>query len=50
MASSKSVVADLVMEWGHCDPAGIIFHPLFIEYFDWSCRVLFEKAAGCNET
>lgn len=41
---------DLTVEWGHCDPAGIVFHPRFIEYFDWSCVVLFEQVAGCNKT
>ena len=41
---------ELTVEWGHCDPAGIVFHPRFIEYFDWSCVVLFEQAAGCNKT
>lgn len=41
---------DVTVEWGHCDPAGIVFHPRFIEYFDWSCVVLFENAAGCNKT
>jgi 4-hydroxybenzoyl-CoA thioesterase len=37
---------DLTVEWGHCDPAGIVFHPRFIEYFDWSCALLLEKATG----
>jgi 4-hydroxybenzoyl-CoA thioesterase len=41
---------DLTVEWGHCDPAGIVFHPRFIEYFDWSCVVLFEQTAGFNKT
>jgi 4-hydroxybenzoyl-CoA thioesterase len=41
---------DLTVEWGHCDPAGIVFHPRFIEYFDWSCVVLFEQLAGWNKT
>lgn len=41
---------DLTVEWGHCDPAGIVFHPRFVEYFDWSCVVLFESVAGCNKT
>jgi 4-hydroxybenzoyl-CoA thioesterase len=22
------------VEWGHCDPAGIVFNPRFFEYFD----------------
>lgn len=40
---------DLVVEWGHCDPAGIVFHPRFIEYFDWSCVALFEAATGMSQ-
>jgi 4-hydroxybenzoyl-CoA thioesterase len=40
---------DLVVEWGHCDPAGIVFHPRFIEYFDWSCIAYFEAATGLSQ-
>ena len=40
---------DLVVEWGHCDPAGIVFHPRFIEYFDWSCVALVEAATGLSQ-
>jgi 4-hydroxybenzoyl-CoA thioesterase len=39
---------DIVVEWGHCDPAGIVFHPRFIEYFDWCCVLLLEKATGLS--
>ena len=24
-------VRELVVEWGHCDPAGIVFHPRYFE-------------------
>ncbi len=34
------------IEWGHCDPAGIVFNPRFFEYFDWSTALLFEGALG----
>jgi 4-hydroxybenzoyl-CoA thioesterase len=34
------------IEWGHCDPAGIVFNPRFFEYFDWNTALLFEKALG----
>jgi 4-hydroxybenzoyl-CoA thioesterase len=34
------------IEWGHCDPAGIVFNSRFFEYFDWSAWQLFEKALG----
>jgi 4-hydroxybenzoyl-CoA thioesterase len=33
-----------VIEWGHCDPAGIVFNSRFFEYFDWSAWQLFEAA------
>ena len=35
-----------VVEWGHCDPAGIVFNPRFFEYFDWGTWSLFETALG----
>jgi 4-hydroxybenzoyl-CoA thioesterase len=41
---------DLTVEWGHCDPAGIVFHPRFIEYFDWCCVELIENAVGATQT
>ena len=41
---------DLVVEWGHCDPAGIVFHPRFIEYFDWSSIALIEATTGLTQT
>jgi 4-hydroxybenzoyl-CoA thioesterase len=36
----------LTVEWGHCDPAGIVFNPRFFEYFDWSTATLLEAALG----
>jgi 4-hydroxybenzoyl-CoA thioesterase len=36
----------LTIEWGHCDPAGIVFNPHFFEYFDWGTWTLFEVALG----
>src|SRR5436305_713192 len=35
-----------VIEWGHCDPAGIVFNSRFFEFFDWSAWLLFEQALG----
>ena len=32
------------VEWGDCDPAGIVYFPRFFEYFDASTGALFEKA------
>jgi 4-hydroxybenzoyl-CoA thioesterase len=32
------------IEWGDCDPAGIIFYPRYFEIFDASTAMLFEAA------
>jgi 4-hydroxybenzoyl-CoA thioesterase len=34
------------IEWGHCDPAGIVFNSRFFEFFDWGTWTLFEAALG----
>ncbi|HZC55562.1 MAG TPA: thioesterase family protein [Xanthobacteraceae bacterium] len=34
------------IEWGHCDPAGIVFNARFFEFFDWGTWGLFESALG----
>ena len=34
------------IEWGHCDPAGIVFNPRFFEFFDAGTWALFEAALG----
>jgi 4-hydroxybenzoyl-CoA thioesterase len=34
------------IEWGHCDPAGIVFNSRFFEFFDWNTWLLFEAALG----
>jgi 4-hydroxybenzoyl-CoA thioesterase len=36
----------LRIEWGHCDPAGIVFNSRFFEFFDWGTWLLFEAALG----
>jgi 4-hydroxybenzoyl-CoA thioesterase len=36
----------LTIEWGHCDPAGIVFNSRFFEYFDWCTWQLFEDTLG----
>jgi 4-hydroxybenzoyl-CoA thioesterase len=36
------------IEWGQCDPAGIVFNSHFFEFFDWGTWTLFEKALGVN--
>jgi len=34
------------IEWGYCDPAGIVFNSRFFEFFDWGTWILFEEALG----
>ncbi|HEY1363264.1 MAG TPA: thioesterase family protein [Xanthobacteraceae bacterium] len=34
------------IQWGHCDPAGIVFNSRFFEFFDWNAWLLFEAALG----
>ena len=34
------------IEWGYCDPAGIVFNARFFEFFDWGTWMLFEAALG----
>jgi 4-hydroxybenzoyl-CoA thioesterase len=34
------------VEWGHCDPAGIVFNSRFFEFFDWNAWLMFEAALG----
>ena len=37
------------IEWGDCDPAGIIFYPRYFEIFDASTAALFERAMGMTK-
>jgi 4-hydroxybenzoyl-CoA thioesterase len=34
------------VQWGDCDPAGIVYFPRYFEWFDASTMLLFEKATG----
>jgi 4-hydroxybenzoyl-CoA thioesterase len=34
------------IEWGHCDPAGIVFNSRFFEFFDRSAWLMLEAALG----
>jgi 4-hydroxybenzoyl-CoA thioesterase len=36
----------VVIEWGHCDPAGIVFYPRYFEMFDAATGGLFQAALG----
>ena len=44
--TSFTLCRQLAIEWGHCDPAGIVFNPRFFEFFDASSWLLFEAALG----
>ena len=35
---------EIHIEWGDCDPAGIVYFPRFFEYFDACTNALFERA------
>jgi 4-hydroxybenzoyl-CoA thioesterase len=37
------------IEWGDCDPAGIIFYPRYFEIFDASTTALVEAALGMSK-
>lgn len=37
------------IEWGDCDPAGIIFYPRYFEIFDNATTALFEAALGMRK-
>ncbi len=37
------------IEWGDCDPAGIIFYPRYFDIFDASTAALFERALGMTK-
>ncbi|MGE5162841.1 MAG: acyl-CoA thioesterase [Sphingobacteriales bacterium] len=37
------------IEWGDCDPAGIIYYPRYFEIFDASTALLFERALGMTK-
>jgi len=35
---------EIQVEWGDCDPAGIVYFPRFFEFFDGCTNALFERA------
>jgi 4-hydroxybenzoyl-CoA thioesterase len=37
------------IEWGDCDPAGIIYYPRYFEIFDASTAMLFERVTGLTK-
>src|SRR4051794_17002536 len=34
----------ITVQWGECDPAGIVYFPRYFEWFDASTAALFEQA------
>jgi 4-hydroxybenzoyl-CoA thioesterase len=40
---------EITVEWGHCDPAGIVFFPNYLAYFDAATNALFLRALGLNK-
>lgn len=39
----------LMIEWGDCDPAGIVFYPRYFALFDASTAALFAHALGMRK-
>ncbi len=37
---------EILIEWGDCDPFGIVFFPRYFEYFDGCTNALFHRALG----
>jgi 4-hydroxybenzoyl-CoA thioesterase len=37
------------VQWGDCDPAGIVYYPRYFEWIDASTILLFEKATGLTK-
>jgi 4-hydroxybenzoyl-CoA thioesterase len=40
---------EVAIEWGDCDPAGIVFFPNYLKYFDAATNALFLTALGLNK-
>jgi 4-hydroxybenzoyl-CoA thioesterase len=41
---------EFVVEWGDCDPAGIVFNSNFFVFFDSSTWAMFEAVLGVNRS
>jgi 4-hydroxybenzoyl-CoA thioesterase len=37
------------IEWGDCDPAGIVYYPRYLAFFDASTTALIERALGMRK-
>jgi len=40
---------EIKIEWGDCDPFGIVFFPRYFEYFDACTNALFHRALGIQK-
>jgi 4-hydroxybenzoyl-CoA thioesterase len=40
---------NVTIQWGECDPAGIVYYPRYFEMFDISTVALFRAAFGCSK-
>src|SRR3954470_1092433 len=43
-------VRTIWVEWGDCDPAGIVFYPRYFAFFDASTAALFSRALGMTKS
>ena len=43
-AGSLTDTIRIAVEWGHCDPARIVYYPNYFTWFDHGTRHLFERA------
>src|SRR5262249_1695566 len=41
--------SDVRIEWGDCDPAGIVYYPRYFAIFDASTSALLERALGMTK-
>lgn len=48
-ARPLAFVREFAIEWGHCDPAGIVFHPRYFEMFDACAAGLLQLASGMTK-
>lgn len=39
----------VTIEWGDCDPAGIVFHPRYFAMFDAATAALFQRVTGMTK-
>ncbi len=37
---------EVLIEWGHCDPAGIVYYPRYLEKFDGATTAFIQEVTG----